>query len=91
MFIMPFKKQANQNLLNEMLPKKALKNIQRGLTIVEKYNMVTILFSNIVGYTSKSAEMRPIQVKQMLHSFFSEVDKLAGRRKVYKIKIIGDA
>ena len=84
-------KQANQNLLNEMLPKKALRKIQRGQTVVEKYNMVTICFCDIVGYTSMSADMRPIEVMEMLNSFYNEVDKLTDKHNVYKIKIIGDA
>ncbi len=86
-----FEKQAHQDLLKEMLPKKALKKIQRGETVVEKYSMVTIFFCDIVGYTSMSADMRPIQVMKLLNTYYNEVDKLASKHNVFKIETIGDS
>jgi atrial natriuretic peptide receptor A len=86
-----FEKQAHQDLLSEMLPKKALQKIQRGETVVEKYSMVTVFFCDIVGYTSISADMRPIQIMKMLNTYYSEVDKLANKHKVFKIETIGDS
>jgi class 3 adenylate cyclase len=86
-----FEKLAHQDLLKEMLPRKALKKIQRGETVVEKYSMVTVFFCDIVGYTSISADMRPIQVMKLLNTYYNEVDKLASKHKVFKIETIGDS
>jgi len=91
LMIIFFEKHAHQDLLKEMLPRKALKKIQRGETVVEKYGMVTIFFCDIVGYNNLSADMRPIQVMKMLNTYYSEVDKLANKHKVFKIETIGDS
>jgi class 3 adenylate cyclase len=74
-----------------MLPAKALKKIGKGGVFIKQYHMVSIFFCDIVGYTSMATEMQPIEVMEMLNSFFKEVDILAEKHKVYKIKIIGDA
>lgn len=84
-------KRQHHNLLHEMLPAKALKKLEKGGVYVKEYSMVTICFSDIVGYTSMSADMRPIQVMKLLNAFYTEADKLAVKNKVYKIKTIGDA
>jgi class 3 adenylate cyclase len=84
-------KRQHRNLLHEMLPAQALKKLETGSVYVKEYSMVTICFSDIVGYTTLSADMRPIQVMKLLNSFYTEVDKLAVKNKVYKIKTIGDA
>jgi class 3 adenylate cyclase len=84
-------RQAHKNLIKEMLPKKAMRKIQRGEVVAESYNIATIFFSDIVGYTTMSAEMRPIKVMKLLNSFYTEVDKIAEKHGVYKIETIGDA
>jgi len=91
LMVILLEKQEHKNLLREMLPSKALKKFQRGGIVVKKYKMFTIFFSDIVGFTSMAAKMTPIDVMKMLNSFYSEVDKLADKHKVYKIKTIGDA
>jgi class 3 adenylate cyclase len=84
-------KQQHSNLLTEILPPKAITKLQNNIVVVDKFNMATIFQSDIIGYTSMSAEMTPIMVMKMLNSFYEGVDKLANKHKVYKIKIIGDA
>jgi class 3 adenylate cyclase len=84
-------KQQHKILLQDMLPAAALKKLEKGSVYAREYPMVTICFSDIVGYTSMAADMRPIQVMKMLNSFYSAADKLAEKNKVYKIKTIGDA
>ena len=84
-------KQNHLNLLREILPKKAMKKVQKGETCVERYRLVTIFFSDIVGYTAMSSNMSPIQVMKMLNQFYSEVDKIADKHNIYKIEVVGDA
>jgi len=91
LMVILLEKQEHKNLLREMLPSKALKKLQRGGIVAEEYKMLTIFFSDIVGYTSMTADMSPIDVMKMLNSFYTEADKLADKHKVYKIKTIGDA
>jgi class 3 adenylate cyclase/sensor domain CHASE-containing protein len=91
LLVILLEKQEHKNLLHEMLPKKALKKLARGGMVIDEYKMVTIFFSDIVGYTSMTADMQPITVMKFLNSFYIEVDKIADRYKVYKVKTIGDA
>lgn len=39
--------------------------LQRGQTVLEKFNLVTIFFSDIVGFTNMAGNMRPIQVMKV--------------------------
>ena len=71
------------------MPKKAIKKLHRGQTVLEKYNLVTIFFSDIVGFTTMCGEMRPIQVMRMLNELYTELDKLVAKHKVYKVETIG--
>jgi len=79
------------DLLKEILPPRVLRKIQRGETVVEQYDMITVFFSDIIGYTSMSAEMHPVAVMEMLNKFYSLMDELADKHKVYKVETIGDA
>ena len=84
-------RQLHRNLVNKMLPKRAIVKLHRGQTVLEKYNLVTIFFSDIVGFTSMAGHMRPIQVMKMLNDLYTEMDKLVEKHQVYKVETIGDA
>ena len=84
-------RQLHRNLVNKMLPKRAIAKLHRGQTVLEKYNLVTIFFSDIVGFTSMAGSMRPIQVMKMLNELYTELDKLVEKHQVYKVETIGDA
>lgn len=73
------------------MPSRAIKKLQRGQTVLEKFNLVTIFFSDIVGFTSMAGNMRPLQVMAMLNELYTELDKLVEKHKVYKVETIGDA
>ena len=57
----------------------------------EKYQRMTVLFVDIVGFTKFSAARTPDAVVQVLNDIFSEFDALVDRYDVEKIKTIGDA
>ena len=84
-------RQLHRNLVNKMLPRKAIAKLHRGQTVLEKYNLVTIFFSDIVGFTSMAGSMRPIQVMKMLNELYTELDKIVEKHQVYKVETIGDA
>lgn len=84
-------KRLNKNVLEQLLPGKSLQKVSRGKTVVEKFDLVTVYFSDIVGYTSMSVELRPIQVMKMLNEFYTEMDRIADKHGVYKMETIGDA
>jgi hypothetical protein len=58
-------------LLQKMLPKKVIRKLhRRGGMFVESFDNVTILFSDIVSYTSMAATMDPICVVNMLNTVY---------------------
>ncbi|GLI65786.1 hypothetical protein VaNZ11_009402 [Volvox africanus] len=55
------------------------------------HSSVTVLFADIVGYTSMAQSLAPEQVMAVLHSLFSRYDDLLAPLNVYKVETIGDA
>uniref|UniRef100_A0A7S1FMU1 Phosphodiesterase n=1 Tax=Corethron hystrix TaxID=216773 RepID=A0A7S1FMU1_9STRA len=84
-------RQSHKSLLYKVMPKKAIYKLHRGQTVVERFNLVTIFFSDIVGFTSMAGEMLPNQVMEMLNDLYVELDKITARHGVYKVETIGDA
>ena len=51
--------------------------------------IVTIFFSDIVGFTTMAGEMTPIEVMRMLNELYLGFDKLVENHGVYKVETIG--
>lgn len=47
-------------------------------------------FADIVGFTSMSSSMKPIEVVELLNNLFSRFDELVDRYALNKVKTIGD-
>lgn len=63
-----------------------------GSTIDAKtYPDVTMLFSDIVGFTSICSRATPFMVISMLEELYKEFDEACGYFDVYKVETIGDA
>ena len=83
-------RQKHKDLLYKMMPALAIKKLQRGDTVVEKFSLVTIFFCDIVGFTTMAGEMTPLIVMEMLNDLYTEFDKLTVKHNVYKVETIGD-
>ncbi len=59
--------------------------------IAENYEETTIMFADLCGFTSLSAEMGAQKIVTLLDEMFSIFDSLAVKYGVEKIKTIGDA
>lgn len=57
----------------------------------DKYEMVTILFSDIQGFTKIAEQMNPEKLIDELDHFFYHFDSVVDKYNIEKIKTIGDA
>jgi class 3 adenylate cyclase len=82
----------SHSLLLNILPQAIIDRLGDGeTTIADRYASVTVLFSDLVGFTSISSELEPQVLVSELNRLFSEFDALCERTEVEKIKTIGDA
>jgi len=85
-------KSRSENLLLQILPRGVIDRIGRGERLVaDSFETATVVFSDIVGFTTYAANADPATVVQALNRLFSEFDALAESLGVEKIKTVGDA
>jgi len=81
-----------ERLLLNVLPEAIANRLKLGqATIADSFGEVTVLFADIVDFTSLSARISPEQLVNMLNQVFSAFDQLAEKHGLEKIKTIGDA
>ncbi|XP_070565571.1 soluble guanylate cyclase 88E-like [Ptychodera flava] len=82
------------SLLYQMIPRQVADRLRRGepaMNTCEVFQDVSILFSDVVGFTKICSMITPMQVVSMLNSMYSMFDKLVEKNRVYKVETIGDA
>lgn len=90
--LLEVEKSKSERLLHNVLPDAiASKLKEQSGVIAESYAEVTILFADIVGFTTMSTHTSPEDLVNLLNEVFSAFDKLAEKHGLEKIKTIGDA
>jgi len=79
-------------LLLNILPETIAQRLKSGEEMIaERFDNVTVFFSDIVGFTNISKRISPEHLVGQLNAIFTEFDKLAMEFGLEKIKTIGDA
>jgi class 3 adenylate cyclase len=85
-------KEKFERLLLNILPQQIIGRLNDGETIIaDRFDDVSVLFSDLVGFTEISSELAPTELVSYLNALFSDFDAIAHELGVEKIKMIGDA
>ncbi|CAL8095198.1 unnamed protein product [Calicophoron daubneyi] len=81
-------------LLYQMIPRAVAERLRSGeaaMDTCENFEDVTILLSDVVGFTTICSGLSPLGVVELLNKLYSCFDSLTEKHKVYKVETIGDA
>lgn len=82
----------SEKLLLNILPKPIADRLKKGArTIADSFPEVTVLFSDLVGFTEMCAGISAVELVEKLNDIFLAFDILAELHGLEKIKTIGDA
>jgi adenylate cyclase len=86
-----FERERAESLLLNVLPAAVAAELKEtGSTTPRRYEGVSVLYADIVGFTPQSAGMDPEELIASLNEVFSAFDALARRHGAERIRTIGD-
>ena len=81
-----------EQLLTTILPPHIAQRLKQDQsTIADGFADVSVMFADIVNFTTLAEELTPKEVVSFLNDVFTRFDELAEKHRVDKIKTIGDA
>ncbi|MBT5855743.1 HAMP domain-containing protein [bacterium] len=85
-------KEKSDELLLNILPLSIADRLKaKEETIADSFDEVTVLFSDIVGFTPLSSKISATELVVLLNDIISEFDRMTERFGLEKIKTVGDA
>jgi adenylate cyclase len=85
-------KNRSNNLLLNILPEEtALELKQNGKVLAKKFESVTVLFTDFVGFTQYAEYLPPEKLVESVDYYFSKFDEIMEKYGLEKIKTVGDA
>jgi class 3 adenylate cyclase len=85
-------KEKSDKLVADLFPKGTAEElISKGRAKSKKFELATVLFSDIQGFTKIAEEMNPEVLIDELDKFFFHFDSVVDKYNIEKIKTIGDA
>ena len=81
-----------EDLLLNILPKEISEELkEKGKATARRHEAVTVLFTDMKGFTRTAERMTPEQLVSELDECFIHFDEIIGRYGIEKIKTIGDS
>jgi class 3 adenylate cyclase len=78
--------------LFDIFPKHIAEALCDGREVESEHReLVTVFFSDIVGFTDLSATLQPRKVADMLNRLYQKFDALSHKHDIFKVETIGDA
>lgn len=84
-------KTKTENLICRMLPRTVYEELRDGKSVkAESFDNVTVLFSDVVGFTNICAQSTPLQVVEMLNALYTCFDSIIEEYSCWKVETIGE-
>jgi class 3 adenylate cyclase len=84
-------KTASETMLRNFLPDRIMARLREGeRSIAEAVGEATVLFADVVGFTSLTHRMASGHVVEVLSAIFNRFDEISDAKGVEKVKTIGD-
>ncbi|MEM1319153.1 MAG: adenylate/guanylate cyclase domain-containing protein [Bacteroidota bacterium] len=85
-------RQRSEELLLNILPATTAQELkQRGKAAAQRYDSVTVLFTDFKSFTQTTEQLAPEALVEALDQCFRAFDEITSRHGIEKIKTIGDA
>ena len=85
-------KKKSDSLLLNILPETMAEQLKRyGKTRPQRFEQVTVMFTDFVDFTRISEKMSPNDLVEELGRYFAEFDRIIEKHNIEKIKTIGDS
>lgn len=85
-------KEQTEMLVKKLLPFDTAHELQQsGSAKSKQYELVSVLFADIKGFTQIAGPVQPDKLLNYLNKLFSSFDEVIGKYNIQKIKTIGDA
>lgn len=84
-------RQKTETLLYNVLPQSVASRLKAGEAVADAFGNVSVIFVDMVGFSTLSKVLSPGHLVELLNSFFTTIDQCAERHRVEKVKTIGDA
>ena len=90
--LLQIEKDKSENLIRRIIPESTVEELKNsGKTSARAYKMVSILFTDFVGFTKIAERMTPSDLVSKLDIYFRKFDDIIIKNNLEKIKTIGDA
>lgn len=90
--LLQIEKDKSESLIRRIIPESTVEELKNsGKTSARAYKMVSILFTDFVGFTKIAEKMTPSDLVSRLDIYFRKFDEIIVNNNLEKIKTIGDA